>query len=102
MDMSDEWLSGLCAWASGNDNVRELWLFGSRAKGTSQSQSDVDIAVDLMPCTSAMMTYNDSSEEWKDELRAIVGRDISLVAIGPGFDMDTEVRSSGKLLWRRK
>jgi predicted nucleotidyltransferase len=49
MDMRDEWLRGLRAWASDNGNVRELWLFGSRATGRSHPDSDVDIAVALMP-----------------------------------------------------
>jgi predicted nucleotidyltransferase len=49
MDMRDEWLSGLRSWASANDSVRELWLFGSRATGGSRPDSDVDLAVALMP-----------------------------------------------------
>jgi predicted nucleotidyltransferase len=49
MDMLDEWLSGLRLWASQNDNIPELWLFGSRAKRTSRPQSDVDIAIALVP-----------------------------------------------------
>jgi hypothetical protein len=40
MDMLDEWLSGLCSWASANGNVRELWLFGSRATGRSRPDSE--------------------------------------------------------------
>jgi hypothetical protein len=32
-----------------HDCVRELWLFGSRAKGTSEPESDIDIALALMP-----------------------------------------------------
>jgi hypothetical protein len=31
LNMRDEWLVGLRQWASGNDSVRELWLFGSRS-----------------------------------------------------------------------
>ena len=98
--MRDEWISGLQNWAAHNDSVRELWLFGSRAKGTSRPESDVDIALMLTPDTSAMMNYNDSFDEWKDELRAIVGRDVSVEAIGPGSD--AIVRASGELLWRRR
>jgi predicted nucleotidyltransferase len=37
------------SWASANGNVRELWLFGSRAKGNSRPESDVDLALVLMP-----------------------------------------------------
>ena len=31
MDMRDEWLHDLRSWASKNESVRELWLYGSRA-----------------------------------------------------------------------
>jgi predicted nucleotidyltransferase len=36
MDMRDEWLIGVRAWAGNNGNVRELWLFGSRATGRAR------------------------------------------------------------------
>ena len=49
MDMKDEWLRGLAAWASKNDSVHELWLFGSRAEGTSTQESDVELGVGLAP-----------------------------------------------------
>ena len=49
MDMRDEWLRALCSWASENGNVRDLWLFGSRADGTTRLGSDIDIGVGLMP-----------------------------------------------------
>jgi predicted nucleotidyltransferase len=102
MDMRDEWISDLRAWAANNDNIRELWLFGSRSKGTSRPDSDVDIAILLMPHVEAAITYTDSRDEWRAELRTIVGRDVSLEPIGPGFQFDSVVRTSGVLLWRRE
>src|SRR6266478_1408425 len=105
MDMRDEWLSGLRSWASGNDSIRELWLFGSRAAGRSQPDSDVDVAVSLMPAASnhnwAFGNYIALHSEWKGQLEAIVGRHVSLEAIEPGTKEDAEVRHSGKLLWAR-
>lgn len=47
--MRDEWLGGLRAWAAANESVRELWLFGSRARGDARECSDVDLALALMP-----------------------------------------------------
>ena len=38
-------------WAARTDSVREVWLFGSRAKGTSRPDSDIDIGIYLMPPT---------------------------------------------------
>ena len=37
----------LKAWASANTRVARLWIFGSRAKGTSRRDSDLDIAIEL-------------------------------------------------------
>jgi predicted nucleotidyltransferase len=105
MDMQDDWLCGLCSWATGNDNIRELWLFGSRATGHSRSDSDVDIAIALMPAVGntdwALGSYFALDREWKHQLEAIVGRHVSLEAIVPGTKEDAEVRHTGVLLWAR-
>jgi len=105
MDMRDEWIAALRAWAAKNDCVRELWLFGSRAKGTSEPESDIDVAVALMPPDGktnwALAAYVESFEDWKSELRAAVNWPISLVAIGPKFEMDDTVRTTGIALWQR-
>ena len=65
MDMSDEWLRGLRAWASANANVRELWLFGSRADGHAKPESDVDLAIALMP--DALGNYYALGDGWQRE-----------------------------------
>jgi hypothetical protein len=49
LDLPDEWRDGLIGWAKRTNAVRKLWLLGSRAKGTSRPDSDVDIAIALMP-----------------------------------------------------
>jgi predicted nucleotidyltransferase len=106
MDMRDEWIAALRAWAEKNDCVLELWLFGSRATGASRPESDIDIALALMPAIGkhnwvALAAYCDPLDEWKSELRKAVEWNVSLVAIGPGFEMDTIVRTAGVRLWRR-
>jgi predicted nucleotidyltransferase len=105
MDMRQEWLTALRAWAAHNSNVRELWLFGSRAKGTADAQSDVDIALLLMPPTDninwALAAYVEFFDDWKAELRVALNREVSLVAIGSGYEMNTEVRATGTRLWSR-
>ena len=103
MDMQDEWLRDLRAWASNNGSVRELWLFGSRATGRSTPESDVDIAIALMPATDgtdwALGNYFALDSAWKRQLEAIVGRHVSLEAILPNTPEDEAVRRSGALLW---
>jgi predicted nucleotidyltransferase len=106
MDIKPEWLNALRAWAAKNESIYQLWLFGSRVKGTSRPDSDIDIALELMPATGthnwALAAYVEFFEKWKQELRDAVGWDISLTAIGPGCDMDEEVRATGVVLWRRR
>jgi hypothetical protein len=79
--------------------------FWQPRKGAPRPDSDIDIALALMPPSGnnnwALAAYVESFEQWKSELRAVVEWDVSLVAIGPGFEMDTIVRTTGVLLWRR-
>ena len=105
MDMRDEWLYGLCSWAQQNDSIRELWLFGSRAGGTSRPDSDVDIAIALTAPRGkddwALGNYFALGDQWQEELKAIVGRHVSLEVILPGTPKDAHIRCTGKLLWAR-
>ena len=88
MDMREEWLCDLPLWASKNESVRELWLFGSRARGDAREDSDVDIALALMPPDGktdwALGAYYRFDREWKQQLEAIVGRHVSLEPLVPG------------------
>jgi predicted nucleotidyltransferase len=103
--MRDEWLAALRYWASKNDNVRELWLFGSRVEGRSRPGSDVDLALVLMPPSGkhdwAAGNYIALHSDWKRELEGIVGRHVSLEALEPGSEEDEMVRQSGVPLWKR-
>jgi predicted nucleotidyltransferase len=105
MDMREEWLRRLCAWAAANESVRELWLFGSRARGDAREDSDVDLALALMPPAGkhdwALGNYFRFESEWKRELEAIVGRAVSIEPLVPGEDSDARVRREGKRLWAR-
>jgi predicted nucleotidyltransferase len=106
MDMRPEWLRGLRDWTQANDAVRQLWLFGSRTRGDSRENSDVDLAVAPMPPVGkhdwALGAYFALEGKWKAELQAIVGRDVSLGVIVPGSEADVRVRSEGVLLWARE
>jgi predicted nucleotidyltransferase len=107
IQMQDDWLSGLRAWAAKNENIRELWLFGSRARGDAKDHSDVDIALALMPPVGktdwALGAYFDFESEWKQQLKAIVERDVSIEPLVPGTEDDVRLRrGEGKLIWARK
>jgi predicted nucleotidyltransferase len=94
IDLPELWRDELIAWAQRTNAIAELWLFGSRAKGTSRPDSDVDIAVSLMPPVRnhdwALATYLALSVDWRRQLEKIVGRRVSLTAIVP----DTPTRRS--------
>src|SRR5260370_40382967 len=99
----DSWRDALCSWAKQNDAVRELWLFGSRAKGTDKAISDVDLAFVLMPASGkhdwALGAYVDLHSKWKADLKSIVGRHVSFKAIFPGGDGWGRVRKTSSPLW---
>jgi predicted nucleotidyltransferase len=105
MDMPEEWLIALRKWAHDNGNVRELWLFGSRASRSVRPDSDVDLAIALMPAADthdwALGNFAALNGKWALQLASIVGRDVSLEAILPGTEPNAKVRQSGKLLWAR-
>jgi predicted nucleotidyltransferase len=102
MDMQDEWLRRLRAWAKANDSVRQLWLFGSRATGRSRPDSDVDLALALMPPKGkhdwALGNYFALESKWKQQLEEIVGCHVSLQPLVPDSDLVEIVRASGVLL----
>jgi predicted nucleotidyltransferase len=103
MDMPDEWVLGLHRWAGRIGNVLELWIFGSRAEGRATPESDVDVALVLIPPDGkhnwALGNYGAFQSEWQQQLESIVGRDVDLVVIEPGSDEDTHVRHTGRRLW---
>jgi predicted nucleotidyltransferase len=103
MDLPENWCEEIRRWATRTSSVREVWLFGSRAKGTHRPHSDIDIAIYLMPPNRtgdwALAKYTACGDAWQRELSAALGRHVSLEAVT--FGTDTEVRSTGRLLWVR-
>jgi predicted nucleotidyltransferase len=108
MDMPDDWLRELRSWAKDNGNVRELWLFGSRAQGCARPDSDVDLAIAFMPDTGAgsspLANFGALRSTWRARLKEIVGRHVSFEGMVPGAadpDWDSMVRCFGIRLWSR-
>jgi predicted nucleotidyltransferase len=95
----------IVAWAAGNDCVREIWLFGSRARGNSRPDSDIDLAIVLMPSSQgtdwAFGTYQSKGDEWQRELTAMLDQHVSLEAIIPGTHEYDLVTRDGYRLWVR-
>jgi predicted nucleotidyltransferase len=97
-DIPDAWRSALCSWASATNAVRELWLFGSRAKGYARPESDVDLAIELMAAHAGTLAVK-CLRKWNQQLEAILGRHVSLTIMSP--NLSEEVRDSAILLWSR-
>ena len=62
----------LRAWALVTPCVRKVSIFGSRAKGTSRSDSDLDVAVELDAIgsdASAYVSWFHTKASWRSELQ---------------------------------
>jgi predicted nucleotidyltransferase len=87
-------------WAVRTNAVQEVWLFGSRAKGTSRPDSDVDIGIYLTPHEWAFGIYVAKGDAWQRELAGLLGMPVSLEAVTPDLPGHSEVQA-GKRLWVR-
>lgn len=68
-------------WAVSYPEIIQIILFGSRARGNSKPNSDVDLAfiVEGILGESAYTRYFCEKHKWKRELETILGRPISMV-----------------------
>ena len=100
-----DWKAGLIAWAKANSSIRELWLFGSRAKGTASVNSVVDVGLAFMPGRrrndGAFQIYIAHYSNWLTELETVVQCHVSLAPMIPGNEGDEIIRSTGICLWER-
>jgi hypothetical protein len=101
-----DWRQNLIEWATGNDAVTEMWIFGSRGpKALADDSRDLDIGITLVPAIGndnwALGNYWALGDGWQAELADIVGRKVSLQAMVPGNKGDVEIRSTGVCIWRR-
>lgn len=87
VDVDADTVDRIVEWVAAQHVIDELWLFGSRAKGTSRPDSDIDLAAIAGedPATGAPFRLTSSMwSEWHNELVAIAGRHVSFVLIEPG------------------
>jgi predicted nucleotidyltransferase len=101
MQLPETWLQAIRQWAARRASVREVWLFGSRAKGTAEPDSDVDLAIVLTPPTGAddwaHGKYQRFGDDWQNDLKAIIGRHVSLELLPTDQDIGPRI-----LLWTRE
>ncbi|SEG69579.1 Nucleotidyltransferase domain-containing protein [Methylobacterium sp. 190mf] len=103
------WLAAIEAWAADKPEIAEVWLFGSRAKGTAHPGSDVDLGLALVPGAPGhdwpLGNWLSLGTVWRDEMRSILGCHVSLEAFSrPGEEQSDEeaaARAPAILLWTR-
>jgi predicted nucleotidyltransferase len=100
--LPEAWRTVIEQWAEQNGSIKEVWLFGSRARGETTKDSDVDIAVTLMPPKGphdwALGNYQRFGDDWQRELSKLIGRHVSLeLRMGLPANADAEA----VLLWQR-
>lgn len=115
LDMRPEWLLNISTWAGGRIELAEVWLFSSRADGTSHPDNDVDLGVVLAaPSASepgapsrdwAHESWQASQGVWLGQLRPGVGGRLRVEVFSrsdePRRDEETTARASAILLWTR-
>jgi predicted nucleotidyltransferase len=67
VDLKPEEVEAIQRWAKQTPQVREVRLFGSRAKGCAKSNSDVDLAV-----TADAGNYVALANKWEEHLSKLV------------------------------
>jgi predicted nucleotidyltransferase len=80
LDQDD--IETIIRWSQRHDSISEVWLFGSRVKGSSRPDSDIDLALVLTPPRQghdwARGNYERFGDDWQRELSAMIGRHVSL------------------------
>jgi len=74
-DPTEAVVQPLVCWAAAKPFVRKLWLFGSWVKGNHNSNSDVDIAIEIDPINGdegALASWVEHAQHWKAELQAVI------------------------------
>lgn len=69
----------LSNWAAEKTLIKKLYIFGSRARGTADSLSDLDIAIELVETDEEEdIVWIDNKGAWKKEISKIVPLEIQL------------------------
>ena len=104
--LTNSQLAWIIDWAERTKAVAEVWLFGSRAKGTWRPESDIDLIIQLMPPIGnhdwAAGDYSALGDAWQGTLGTLLEWSVSLIAFGPGIDEETDIRETAILIWKRE
>ena len=87
-------------WAHRTSSIRRVWIFGSRAKGTSSPDSDLDVAVELIYREDevALATYMFEKGGWLSELQPLFPFPLQLELLDENTEIIRKGLSEGSLL----
>jgi uncharacterized protein len=71
----------LHGWAASKPFLRRLWIFGSRARGTARSDSDLDVAIEIDPVgndENAYTSFVGDAGSWRNELQPLLTYELHL------------------------
>ncbi|MFN4023339.1 MAG: nucleotidyltransferase family protein [Hyphomonas sp.] len=102
------WIVTIQDWASSKQDILSVYLFGSRVKGESRTDSDLDVAVVVVRGETENDTYTTwtfQHEKWEDELQKLLdvkldlqlgNSELSTTVVGPAID------SYGQLIYEKE
>ncbi len=103
--LSIGWRNLAASWAVSKERIRELHLFGSRAKGDFLVESDVDLAYVLTGSDPGEVLAYSMFEtgEWQQELQALLNAPVQLELADPETDTVVwpAVMEHGQLIYRK-
>ena len=104
-DLPNGWRNLAADWATQKDRIHELYLFGSRAKGTFEQQSDVGIAYVLTGGDPGeVLAYSMyDAQDWEGELQELFSVTVQLEMADPQTDSVVwpAVVEHGQLIYRK-
>lgn len=98
-----EVLTNFRAWAEGKANVRRLWIYGSRLRGTQREDSDLDVAIeiDAIESLEERIDFGATRTKWKKELEALTPNWTVQVEMHGTPKVDQFVACCGMLVYLR-
>jgi predicted nucleotidyltransferase len=83
--IKDEWVQMIIDWAASKPEIAELYLYGSRVKGTNRDDSDLDVAILIEGEDGLKLaTWIIEGRLWAEELDALLDVEIHLEAMNEG------------------
>lgn len=96
-------LDAIAAWARTHEEVRRVWVIGTRAAGTARAGADLDVAVELVPVADSEETLPEwiaHADAWRAELQRRVRPKVDLewVDADQGSEAIRSEAREGKIL----